>query len=203
MDAVISQLISQLNSSVFILLGLFLIAGWTLFYIGKWLGKWGERLSGHKDQLDSLDQKAADTHDQLVELRTKIELIYMNTNPRSLVRSMSPLGLTPLGKQISSEIGASELFEKYKAKLFDLVNNRCEACANAYDIQVACIDITRNDLPKLLTAEELNSLKTFLFSNGFLLDDVMMVFGIYLRDAVLEARGIPVLDVDKHDPLNK
>ena len=52
----------------------------------------------------------------------------------------------------------------------------------------------------MLDSGELNTVKEVAFQKGILAEDVMMVFGVMLRDSILASRGIAVADVDQHAP---
>ena len=193
MEKIALQLIEQLNSSVFVLLGIIALAGWALFRLGRWM----EVFSQHDKRLDKVEA----IHDKVIALSTKIDLIYNNTNPRSVVTSHSPLALTPLGHDVVQAIDAESLFAKYRNRLFEFVQARCPQGANAYDIQVAAMNIAKTDFPSMLNADEVNLLKQTAYDKGMLYEDILPVFGIMLRDKVLSDRNIPVVDVDRHDPV--
>ena len=192
MKDVLLVLAEQLNSSVFVLLILLGVIGWGLFKGGRLV----QHFNQHDDRLD----KVEDIHSTVIELKTKVDLIYNNTNPRSLVAAHSPLSITELGKELADQIKADAIFAKYEAELLSSLDAKCPADTNAYDIQMTAIDIARLKMPALLTAEELNLLKEAAFNKGILLDDIWPMFGIYLRDKALTKRHLPVMDVDKHDP---
>lgn len=195
MGAILSQLLDQLNSSVFVLLAILGI----MFWIVHRIGVWRERFGGYSQKLGALD----DMREKMVELSTKVDLIYHNTNPRSLVASHSPLDLTDLGHKVSHAIGAREIFMSYRGQLIAAIDQRCPTGSNAYDIQVAALDIAKKDLPNLLSAGEINKIKEVAFAQGILLEDVWAIFGIFLRNVVLQERRIPVIEVDRHDPLRE
>ena len=100
MEAIITQLIEQLNSSVFVLLAILGIS----FYLIFLFGKWAEKFLHHKDKLNNVQNLS----DKIIELKTKVDLIYQNTNPNKLVASHSPISLTPSGKEMAKTIDAGE-----------------------------------------------------------------------------------------------
>ena len=192
MQKLLLELLSHLNSSVFVLLGILVVAAWTLFN----LGKWKEKFVTQDTRLDKVEA----IHDKVVALETKVDLIYSHTLPRKLVAASSPIDVTPFGKEISDKINAEEIFKRCSAELVSRVNAMCPAKANAYDIQVAPMKVAKKDLLDMATAEEINAIKKAAFDAGLLAEDILSIFGIYLRNHVLGARGVPVVDVDRHDP---
>jgi hypothetical protein len=192
MDAIISQLIAQLNSSVFVLLGILVIAAWTLYNLGKWKERW----INHDKRVDKIES----IHDKVIILETKIQLIYDNTNPRKTVAASSPIGLTPLGKEIAESIEAEKIFEKHKDKLLEKLNQGLQDDCNPYDIQAGAMDLAKKYLPKIITKMDINKIKQEAFRYGIIDEDVFAIFGVYLRDCLLEQRGISINDVDKYDP---
>ncbi|MDR2123407.1 MAG: hypothetical protein LBP38_00235 [Desulfovibrio sp.] len=96
------KLITQLNSSVFILLAILVIAAMTLYN----LGKWHEKFIAHDKHVDKIEA----IHDKVVILQTKVQLIYDNTNPRKTVAASSPIGITSFGKDIAGAINAEKIF---------------------------------------------------------------------------------------------
>jgi hypothetical protein len=192
MQAVLSELISHLNSSVFILLGILAVVGLTIYK----LGRWQEKFINHDRRVDKIES----INDNVIKLSTIVGLIYQNTQPKKVVAAASPMNLTSLGEKIALRIGADKIFEKHLQRLMKEINAQCQEDANAYDIQAAAMSIAREGFPRMLSAKDINLIKQEAFHEGILFEDILAVFGIYLRDHALDSRGIPVLDVDKHDP---
>jgi len=136
MVALFSELIKQLNSSVFVLLGILVCAFFVIYKVGKW----SEKFKHH----DSKITKIENLSEKVVELKTKVDLIYDNTNPRKTVAAMSPISLTEMGKEIESKIGANEILEKYIAVLTKEVS--LENPQNAYDIQSASMKVAKEKM---------------------------------------------------------
>lgn len=228
MTTLFTELISQLNSSVFVLLGILVLAGYALFK----LGKWNEKFMNQDNRLTKVEeihstvirqderlQKVCDVHDMVIrqderlkqveelsgivrQLSTKIDLIYTNTNPRSLVAAHSPLGVTKFGAEFADSTDARAVFERHLPKLRTALEASCSPGTNAYDIQQAALTVASTQLPEMLTAEEIDQFKQAAFNMGILYDDIWPLFGIWLRDTLLKARNIPIGDVDRHDPLH-
>lgn len=189
MESVIAKLIEQLNSSVFVLLAILGVIFWTLYKIGSWK----EIFKQHSDKI----VKIQDLSDKLIALAVKVDLIYENTNPRKTVEARSPIALTASGKEIAANLEAEKLLKKYIRKLeaagdFKDVND-------AYDIQSSAMKIAKEKMITFLDEDELALVKKEAYSRGIILEDVMAVFGVLLRNHVLEEKKIPVSDVDEHE----
>lgn len=187
MDTIFAKLIDQLNSSVFVLLGILALAFWGVYRVARLI----EQFTHHKTKIDKFDDLSAG----VIELKVKVDLIYQNTNPNRLVAAQSPISITPVGKEISTKINAEQILEKYVGKLCDMVEQTCPK--NAYDVQAASMTTVKNNMMNLLNAEEINAIKQVAYSKGLLAEDIMAIFGVLLRDIILKKKGFPVADVDK------
>lgn len=190
MEEIFKKLIDQLNSSVFVLLGILAASYWAVGHIARLI----EKFSHHQTKIEKFDG----LHDRMVELKIKVDLIYQNTNPNKTVAAASPISLTPIGKEIGVSISADKILEKYVGQLSDLVNASCPK--NAYDVQVAAMAVVKEKMMQMLNADELNAIKAVAYSKGLLVEDVMSIFGVLLRDVALKQKGFPVSDVDKGPP---
>ena len=128
----------------------------------------------------------------------KIDLIYENTNPRRTVAVMSPISLTEMGKGIATKIEANKILEKYVLKLTKEVDS--ENPQNAYDIQMASMKVAKEKMITFLNEEELNTIKQEAYSRGIIVQDILSVFGVLLRNHILSQKGMPISDVDIHLP---
>jgi hypothetical protein len=187
MDAVFAKLIEQLNSGVFILLVILGVILWAVYRVARLI----EQFSHHKTKIDKFD----DLHSGVIELKVKVDLIYQNTNPNRLVAAQSPVSITPVGYEISTKINAQQIMDKYVGVLSDMVEATCPK--NAYDVQAASMEVTKNKMMALLDAGEINAIKAVAYSKGLLAEDIMGIFGVMLRDVILKKKGLPVADVDK------
>lgn len=190
MQALLMQLLAQLNSSVFVLLAV-LVCTFILLHRS---GRWAEKFKHHESKLD----KAESLSDKIIELKTKVDLIYENTNPRRTVAAFSPISLTEIGKQIADKIGANTLLQKYIIRLSAEVE--LENPKNAYDIQIASMKLAKERMVSFLNEEELNIVKQEAYSRGMIVQDIMSVFGVLLRNHILSQKNMPIADVDTHAP---
>jgi hypothetical protein len=165
MEEIFKKLIEQLNSSVFVLLGILAASFWAVFRLAKLI----EQFAHHKTKIEKVD----DLSDKLVELKVKVDLIYQNTNPNRTVAAASPIGITPTGKEISAKISAEQILCKYFGSLSDMVE--ATSPKNAYDIQTSSMAIAREKMINLLNADEINAVKAVAYSKGLLAEDVMAV----------------------------
>jgi len=182
------KIIEQLNSSVFVLLGILCITFWMVFRIGKLL----EQFSQHKIKIEKVDVLS----DKLIELTTKVDLIYQNTNPNKTVAAQSPVSITPNGKSIAEKIHADQILPKYLSQLTGFVE--ATNPKTAYDVQTASMNIAKGKaMMDLLNADEINAIKAEAYARGLLVEDIMAIFGVMLRDTILRNKGWPVAEVDK------
>ena len=188
MEEIFKKLIEQLNSSVFVLLGILAASYWAVVRVTRLI----EQFSHHKEKIGKVDSLS----DRLVELKVKVDLIYQNTNPNKTVAAASPISITPTGKEISANIKAEQILAKYLAQLSDLVEAVCPK--NAYDVQTASMTVAKEKMMSLLNADEINAVKGMAYSKGLLAEDVMAIFGVLLRDEILKKKNMPVADVDKN-----
>lgn len=187
MEAILSKLLSELNTSVFVLLVLLIATGWMLYKIGGWK----QTFSHHAGRIEKAERIA----DTVISIQTKVDLIYSLVNPNSPTRAASPISLTPVGHEIVTAISAEDIFKAHAVKLAAIVEGRNPK--NAYDIQQISFDVAKKEFFNLLNENELRMVKEQAFKRGILAEDVMTVFGVLLRNKILADKNIPIAEVDK------
>ena len=199
MNQLFAQLISQLNSSVFVLIAILVfffiavpIASWKM---SAFIAKWQERHREHERSLDKIEKKI----DIIPKLEAKIELIYSNTLRQPLTQSNSPITLTDAGKEVAKIIKAATLVDKYKYLFVDALGKNYQRL-NAYDIQQKIFDFSSGAFDKNLTDKEINTIKDEAYNRGLLDDDIFRVIAILVRDEILSDLGMNKVELDKHDP---
>lgn len=188
MEGIAIKLLEQLNSSVFVLIALLLV----VFIMVYKAGALKEIFNHHNSRLDNVEKIS----DVVKELKTKVDLIYQYTNPNSPTRAQSPISLTVVGKEIIEKINADDIFKTHAVKLISLVEARHPK--NAYDIQQISFEVAKKELINLLTEDQLKAVKEQAYNRGILVEDVLSVFGVLLRNKILENKNIPIAEVDKH-----
>jgi len=189
MEAILNKLIEQLNSSVFVLMLILFVLVWMIYHVGRYKEIFGT----HSKKLNSIDGLG----ERMVKLETTVNLIYMNTNPRKMVEAHIPLSLSEEGKRAATNIHADKILDRIHGKLKAFVEE--SKPKNAYDIQVASLKATAKILD-LLNEEELIVIKDYAFQQGLRIEDLFPIFGVLLRNLILDERGIPIADIDKHEP---
>jgi len=182
MQILLSKLIDELNSSVFVLLAMLTASFMMVFRIGKWAQQFS-----HQDQkINSLQGLS----EKIIVLQKKVDLIYQNTHPNKVVGSFSPTSLTETGLSIARRVEASKILDLYFESLDSFV--QAQQPKTAYDIQVAAFRVAKERLLPLLDATTFTALKNEAYSNGILLEDILMIFGVLLRNKILMRKGISI-----------
>ena len=190
MEAILLALIGKLNSSVFVLFLILIITCIVLFK----LGYWAHKFSAHDKRVENIEGMA----EKVVALTTKVDLIYQIVNPHSPLKASSPISLTTTGNDIVTKIDAETIIAKYSEALCVEVEKMSPK--TAYDIQQVSIDFARHKMLNMLNEYELVKVKQEAFNRGILVEDVMSVLGVLLRNHILEKKKIPIAAVDAHTP---
>ena len=122
-------------------------------------------------------------------IENKLDLIFDWVTPKRVAKEQSPLNLTSFGNKIKKEIKGDLIVEKYKSKIsvmFDKNNSE----NNPYDIQQKSRRIAEDELPKLLSKKDLETIKGTAFNEGIPVFQVYKVLGLLIRDFILEKKVI-------------
>ncbi|MDR1361202.1 MAG: hypothetical protein LBJ18_02735 [Rickettsiales bacterium] len=151
----------------------------------------------HDSKICEIEPEIKNINSKLSEIDGSVKTILAIgiTGGSQLAQAHSPVRLNDKGIEISKELEAEKIFNKYKNTLINEVENKKPL--TAYDIQITSFAIAATILPKLLEQVELEKMKNVAFQKGQILEQMWVIFGIYLRDSVLELRNIPLSDCDK------
>ncbi len=198
MKDVLLFLAKELNSSFFTLLVILITFFVFIYKLAKHIGS----AEAERKHTHNKIEKLENSYDTIIEIKTKVDLLYRNLNPNSPVKNASPLFLTDIGERISNSIKAQSTFHRIVASLENKFSSTKDSFdMNAYDIQQWALEVAKVEIPKMLNEKELVLIKDIAYKNGILVEDVMMIFGILLRNHILEKNGVSVSDVDVHDPI--
>ena len=120
-------------------------------------------------------------------------------DPKPLFDSQSPVSLTEAGHEVAKELKANEIIGRSWEKIFCILEQNISN-KNAYDIQQYCIESISVEPEKFFDSKDLATLKDYAFKKGNPLQLYTRLMGILIRDKYFEVKGIPIDDVDKHDP---
>jgi hypothetical protein len=191
MTDIILKIIEQLNSAVVVLLMILGAVSWGIFKAGQW----SKVFKFHEDKLTKIEGLA----DKVLLMGQKIDLIYDNTlGSKRPLASMSPINLTAVGNEIVEKIQANAILARCLSWLEKEVEK--EAPNSAYDIQMVAMKIAKEKMVTCLNEIELATVKQEAYERGLLIEDIMSVFGILLRNHILNQKGISISEVDKQTP---
>lgn len=143
------------------------------------LGKYSEKV----DQIEKCDfQRRVST------LEGKIE------SSQPLKQRKSPVSLTERGEQVLYDSTGKFFVEENYPELKKNVEDKNPQ--NPYDIQ----EVSHKVAMGLKNDKRISSIKYYAFKEGLVLDDILDIMGIFLRDKILAERGIAVEVIDVHKP---
>ncbi len=121
--------------------------------------------------------------DDIRTINNNINKILFRSAFQVFIEGKSPLGLTEQGKEVSKELNAVTWAKKAAETTKDEVKNK-----EAYNIQEFSFEYASKD--EHYDTEELQLILDYAYSNGILKENVQSVFGIELRDELLDIMGL-------------
>ncbi len=168
------------------------------------LDKIGDKFNLLEDKFekkfDRTDSKIDEIKQSVMVVKSFIDTFQSSNNP--LAQSHSPVSLTETGKKVAEEIQLKQLVTNHWSFIKEKFDEFLAENSNPYDIQVASFKV--GDLfQTYLTNEELNVIKLNAFERGYDISLYEIVFGIEIRDRILEERGITPKEVDDYSPIEE
>jgi len=185
------KITEQLNSSVFVLLMLLGAAGIGIYKAGQW----SKVFKFHEDKIIKIEGLA----EKVLLMGQKVDLIYENTlGSKRTTASLSPINLTDVGQKIVEKIKANAILERCIPQLEKEVEK--EKPNSAYDIQMVSMKVAKGKMLTCLIETELAAVEQEAYERGLLVEDIMSVFGVLLRNHILSKKGISISEVDTDAP---
>jgi hypothetical protein len=192
MEAILMKLLEQLNSAVFALIAILIIAFWMVYKFGGITKTFGD----FKEKNKELDANIGGIKDTLATIKATTDLLYQAHI--STIQSHSPISLSPLGRTYSSDLDMA----KKVAKHWDEIKKEIEKKSpnNPYDVQTVTMEISRQCFDTSFSEEEKSEIKLYAYQKGVNLLQIIPIIGIIIRDKYLQEKGISVDQIDQHDP---
>lgn len=145
----------------------------------------------HKNDIKSISSK-------LDILIGKVSILLKDSIADTLSASASPRKLNELGMKVLKDSSIEQVLEPMFEEIVDQV--RCKNPENPYQAQEALFEVAQ-----LLKDDEglQPAIENGAFLSGHTPDEVLYVGALNMRDRVIEALGLQVGDIDKHDPKKK
>lgn len=174
----IAQILQQLNAGIFLLIAMFIVMAFLLYHTGVLKA----RIEMHSKRIETLEK--------MLFLLGKMETaLAKNSNHGQSEKDeaeKSSIVLTQLGQALAARIHARDMFEKYRRPLMGALAQKCPENATAADVQHCALNVAAGILPKAMEDADLAQVLKVTRELGVSLDDIWPIFGLYLRDAVLE-----------------
>lgn len=177
---ILAALVGAFVSSVLTILGWLVTKfGGVIWNVSAWKTGVDNTLEYLKDAIKRLE----------IRIETILQRLPRSVNP-AMIEGHSPLQLTELGKQISTDIDAERIAERYLLALTEAYRSM-----NQYEIQEACFDYAATQIMPDLKAhdpEKAKALALYAFNTGKMLDELLQIIGIVLRNKVCKKLGISI-----------
>jgi len=143
-----------------------------------------------------IDDLSKDVNKKIDEISKDVNELRVSAENKKtpLFASQSPVRLTPNGEKVLNESGLKAYIDTHS----DLIN-KCKdsKLSNAYEVQTFAFDL----FDALDFDEEFDlRIKQYAYDHGISLDIIKRVGALYFRDLCLIDNGMPVTDIDKHNP---
>ncbi len=182
MDALLAKLIDQLNSSVFTLLALLMIAFWIVYKFGGLV----KTFSDFKDKHKEMDTHIGGIKDLLASIKATTDLLFQAHI--QTIQTKSPLTLSPLGVAFSRELNLEEKIAYYWHDIRKDIQKASPT--NPYDVQIITMEIAHHCFENLFTSSEQAQIKLFAYQKGIHLLQIFPIIGVLIRDKYLEEKVI-------------
>lgn len=154
------------------------------------------RIGEYKNKVDTACTDITDLKKEKIEIRDKVIACETALFKKVLTRRTSPVNLTEAGDKVLIDSKGKDFVDNNYQDLKQRVDGKKPQ--TSFDIQEA----SREVIEGLKKDFRMNEIKDYLFREGMELNDMVEVLGIYLRNKILEEKGVNISDIDNHSKNN-
>ena len=141
----------------------------------------------HNERMEKFDKEMKESKKEHNDLKEKVDKIYRVIVASPTLES-SPIKLTDSGEEIANKIKARSIFDKHKNFLSQKIKEKNPQ--NEYDIQQISLAIVKEHIENIVKPNEVDIMKKIAYEKGLLFEDVISIFGVYLRDQTLKEKNM-------------
>lgn len=190
MTQILLDLIHQLNSAVWALIVILLVAFVAVYKIGQIVIKFNL----FKDENKDIKTDIKEISTTLSKINATTDLLYQ-AHLRT-IGSHSPLNLTDIGKTIGQDLQFDEKLANHwneiKSAYFKEGN-----FSNPYDIQITALQNANDVFNNFFEDKEKDEIKLYAFEKGFNLLEIYPIIGIKIRNKLMQENGIKLEELDE------
>ncbi|MFA4833560.1 MAG: hypothetical protein WC619_01785 [Patescibacteria group bacterium] len=149
--------------------------------LNKDMDKLDGGVSEIKNEVKSLNCRTFKLESAAIEIQNILQMAGASVCQKLSIGPGSPLKLMPYGEEIAKDVDAYKFVEVNKDFLFQSIENKNHK--TPYDVQEASMKVLREYLSNPI----MDAFKSYAFSKGIRIDDILDVAGIILRDEYLKA----------------
>jgi hypothetical protein len=177
------------------------LGGWLIYWVTKRVTTIQSDHGTISKSILKIEAHIDESRRDLSYLKGSMDILRQPGIP-ALVQSHSPISLNQLGASIAEELQVEKVIDRNWNIIFKVLESGvCDK--NAYDIQQFILDQIATDPEKFIDKDGLVELKKYAFNKGLPLQYYTPVYGVIIRDKYLKQKGIPIDEIDKHDPTIK
>lgn len=178
--------------------GIVLLLGWIVYKATRFITRIECEHGGFCKRVDSLDSNTEKLLKDMAYIKGALDVLRI-PNIHDLIRSNSPVSLTPLGMEVANELGAAEIISKNWHNIYNRLNTELTS-VNAYDIQQHCLETASVEPELFFDKEDVDKIKLFSFVSGQPFQLYAKMMGIIIRDRYFSVKGISVEDIITNSP---
>lgn len=166
-------------------------------FVGIWkVSYFAAKLKG----VDKLEQSIDIIKTDIQYLKGFVQLFKESNNPLS--QRQSPVSMTDIGKTVATELNIQNMVINHWDAFCVEVAGCLKKDCNPYDIQVESFKVG-DKYQDFINPQELLAIKNHAFNAGYNLGIYNILFGLIIRDKILQDKGFKQSDIDLHDPTIK
>lgn len=195
MDAILSKLLEQLNSSVFTLLFILGGAFWATYKISGII----THFQILREKNTENDVNICGIKDTLASMKATLDLLYHAH--LATVQTKSPLSLSDIGSVIAKDLDIVQKVGTHWNEIVVKIEEKNPS--NPYDVQIVAMEGAEQYFSTIFSKEEQEGVKLYAYQHGNNLREITPIIGIIIRDKYLKEKGIATEEIDRHAPITK
>lgn len=169
--------------------GIVLLFGWIVYKATRFITKIECEHGGFCKRVDCLDANTEKLLKDMAYIKGSLDLLRI-PNIQELIKSNSPVSLTPRGVEVANDLGAAEIIAKNWHNIYNRLTHELPS-GNAYDIQQHCLETASVEPELFFDKEDVDKIKHYSFISGQPFQLYAKMIGFIIRGDTFRSKEFP------------